>query len=1647
LPAPRPRRPAGAGWSQAWSEPVTGSVPGSLSVDAAGTVYVPVGARLSAFTWDANASGVHALWSGALPGTSAIAAPAIDGTGRLYVSQGARVQVLDEKPSFKVAYSANGDLFTQREIYGTPLAGWKVQLTNDPDAQSEPAYSRDPGALTWTTDALATLGNGAARAGVPYAASTPASAAALSEIDDLSGRALLPDGRRYVAFTDASTGTPAVRFARLPFGSATLGADDFAGAQGLDPAASASLARPGLATQHAVFSPDGKRVAWVECGGGIGAVVVLELSGTPAVRRFGTPLPEQTGCSGRSPAFSPDSRYLAVESGSGIYGLDLDGVVPFTSAAPSGTRYENPSWAPDGSELAVTRVSGRASDVVTLSGPQYRTAKRLVRGGQDPSYHLSKFPRPLVSGVDRAATPGDEIDVFGRGFDLIRPSANRVFFTHAARSAPVRATVVGTRVDVINGRGVLRVRVPELAGNGPLTVVTAAGVSDTPFTVLPQPLEAAQRRSVPGARIRVFGRGFDLAPAASTRVAFPSAGGTSLYGTVEGGGVDGDREFLVVVVPDGVVDGPISAESNVPGGLGQGHGCGQPACVFTRLHPTVTIRRNDGSPAAYGKQVTSGMTVSVAVHDVPVDPYFGTGRRIDLTVEPWSGPQGMDWKLRFATPAGPSTVLPLPATNGDTVDATAAATYLRSPDPKWDSWGDLDVWLGDASQPCTDPADPDPFGPCTAPYRDLRTRPNGVLRPLARAYLQTPRMNVPVIFVPGTSGTPLNLNAPAPRTYPVAPQVHDFPALCFHCSIVAQGGTVTANPGAVDPQGPRVWAGSELFNPTPGVESLLALCSQMKNCATAGALVSPLTSPICVLVTGAPCPPVFPHKTVSPAVHYSDLLGFTPAGKPVNPEIGISGADPVLRSLSLGPLAPIAGYPLEPIYEDVLSFLTGTPGRGNSAASVDSLGRPLTDARGAAAPRPLGSGPNGVYVFGYDWRDAMPDQADMLNTFITGVLSRPDVASVDTNPARPGIQPIDKAVVLGHSLGATIPRLAYLKRPDLVDQVISVGGGFGGVGMTLKVLAMGDNWGLGKTGFLFDQLADAGWGLAVQPWKTTQLAENWPTAYEQTFNSGRWFDDQGTATTTSARVDRTVISDGGQNVDSFSKLNTYLAGHNPGLAAKAVSDLASVPLDDFRSGTGSVFHYRIVGENVPTHVGARLTTAPRLDCNPGLNVLDPDCWPARVWWQPIDADGDQTIPYKSAVGQSLASDDRVFVLQADGTGRITGPGATTPTACMQAAPRMTSDPSRACHLDHSDLPNFGVSLSLINDLLAGRVGSQPQSAAAGLPFRSHSAVAENFALSTLSAPGPVPAPAAAAAAMRGASLRRPTETETPAPLRLEVRGLVRLKVSDGQGRVLGEKGGIPGAVYEPSTFLGANMTGNAGAQLPEDGAYDVELTAMGATQAELVARHGRSGFSLPPTAVREGTTIAFHVEPDGELPTTVAVTPRDGSSTREPLHALDAEGVGDHRPPVSVATVADGVLTVDAQDEGAGVRDVWASIDGGPPRRVERPLPIKDEQAVAVYATDYAGNVEHPHGPADAPAPAESMVSVSDEATLDVDFDRSRRVEVQTRAPWLSAELGDDGKLRLRVTREHVPDGEHAGLVRLAYADGAASASVAVAVE
>ena len=1519
------------------------------------------------------------------------------------------------------------------------------------------------------------VGNGAARSAVAFPAASPPTthaAPALSQIDDQTGRALLPDGGRYVGFTDTSGGSSSVQFTRLPFpappsAAKVLTAAEFAEAQGLDPPTAASLVASGLRTAHPAFSPDGRKVAWVECGPAGGGLVVLDLTSAPQVKRW-SPAPEHTGCIGRAPAFSPDSRWIAYESGAGIAGLELDGAGSFSSAPPAGQgiSYAQPAWSPDGSQIAVSVVSATQSWIASLSGKQYHVISNpLAHGASHPSYHLSKFPRPRVDHLAGGAVPavesqrpGGTIDVYGTGFDVIHPDANLIWFTHPERKAPVPGRVLSARVDPDSGLGVLRVRVPELAGNGPLTVVTGSGRASTPFVVLPSPTDALQRRSVPGARIRVFGRGFDLSPATSTRVVFSSATGTPLYGTVQGGGIDGDREFLVVVVPDGVADGLIKTESNVTSRVGQGFICTTPACAFTRLYPKVSIYRDDKALPAYQQQVTAGMTLHVGVTDVPVDPFFGTGREINLTVEPSDPPKGggQDWILQFrGTGSKLSPALTLPPSGGNTVDGAGTAVFQRSADPAWDRWGDLDVWMNDALHPA---------------------RPNDVLRPLDRAYLQTPRLNIPIVLVAGTSGSPLSLNTAPPLNAVHPAEFQPYPSVCTFCFITAQAGPVIANPGPPsETQGPRVWLGPEILNPQPGIESLLALCSQIPDCHS---LFSTVIASIC-LVSPVPCgpPPLVPTHDVTPLAGYPDLLAFSPAGTPIFPQIGPSTTDPIFRTVTVNPsLAKLAGHSLDPVYEDLISFLTERTGGGNSLVPVDSLGRRLTDAHGTPSPRPLNSGPNGLYLFPYDWRTAMPSQASALNTFISSVLNRPDVSSVDTNPARPGVQPIDKVVVITHSLGGPVARLAYLQRPDLTDQVISFGGGFAGVGKTLKILAMGDNWGIGQEGLVLDQLRDSGWGIAIQPWKVKQLAANWPTAYDQSFNSPNWFADNG-AVVGGQIVDRTVIREPGSSANTWGRMTDFLRNQNKALADAAVGfwnppgQPGGVPLDYFAEGTGPVFHYRVIGQGVRTSVGASLESGSTMACIPAA-FWDPariaiECPPRAVWWKAITADGDETVPYKTGIGRSASADDRIFVLPADTKGMVPGPtggGSPKPADCAQVYAAVTGDAAGACKLIHRNLPNYGTSLSLINDILGGRISSEPQAETAGLPFKrqtsaSTSATPENLMLSNLSKPAPAP------------PVRRPTvrartdQPANPAQLELEVRGLVQLRVRNQAGQLLGVPSDprspmrteIPGATYNPATFLGVGAAGNAVAYLPGDDSYDVEVTALADTTAELIARHDRSGLSLPPTDLTKGTTLSLHLEPARDLPRRITVSqPRQQQRTVF-LDMLGVGGVADREPPVSVATVDNGILTVNAADEGAGVRDIWVILDGRRFIRYTGPVDVPSGTGITVYASDRAGNYEQPHGPADAPNPAETVVTVplNRPAPTSVDIplnaDSGRGVHVAGSNRWLRAtiENSDDRHpvLHVSVAPQLVPRGIHAGVVRLAYGGAQAVSSVTVAVD
>ena len=797
-----------------------------------------------------------------------------------------------------------------------------------------------------------------------------------------------------------------------------------------------------------------------------------------------------------------------------------------------------------------------------------------------------------------------------------------------------------------------------------------------------------------------------------------------------------------------------------------------------------------------------------------------------------------------------------------------------------------------------------------------------------------------------------------------------------------------------------MWLGPEMLDPTPGIESALALCSQTVYCQ---ALFPLLEDALCGAIAGCPAKlPLVPNWTIGAKAGYADLLRFNLAGTPLNPTIAPSAADPDFRTLTLHPaLAALLGFSRQPVYEDLIAFLTEmtAAGTGSTTIPADSMGRRLLDPRGLPNPRPLNSGPNGLYLFPYDWRGSMPTQAAALRTFINGVLTRPDVASVDTNPSAPGTQPIDRVVLVTHSLGGPVARLAYLQQPGLVDQVVSFGGAFGGVGLTVKILGMGDNWGIGLNAPVLDDLADAGWGLTVQPWKVQQLARNWPTAFDQTINSATWFSDHGT-TAGGRIVNRSVqVGPFGAAVTTRAELDRLLDGFNSLLAAAArtfwdaPAQPGGVALEDFTGGTGRVFHYRVVGEGVSTDIGYHHPWEPTLSCPGALATASPryilmECTP-RPMPRAITADGDNIVPYKSAIGRTDLRDDRVFVIAATGSGTIPSPigslaGPPPPAACAQVVAAVTGDAASACQLRHGDLTSYGISLSLLNDILGGRVQSLGQAIATGLPFSSQT-VPENQTLSNLSEPVPPPKPTPAPAPAEAI----PTSVETgtgpgdpaesvPSPMELEVRGLVRVTVRDDSGNVLGAKpedparlvaDDIPGARYRPASFLGVIGVGDADVTVPPTGGFDVVLTALDRTQLDVVGRGGRGGFSTGPIDLDAGATVTFHADPFAESPPQVTIIQASGAEDIVAVAALDRYQAADRTPPHSTGRVDGGRLVLDATDDSAGVRDTWLLLADRGMLRYTEPIDIPADQPVTVFAVDRAGNVEPPHGVDGAPTP------------------------------------------------------------------------------
>jgi pimeloyl-ACP methyl ester carboxylesterase len=376
--------------------------------------------------------------------------------------------------------------------------------------------------------------------------------------------------------------------------------------------------------------------------------------------------------------------------------------------------------------------------------------------------------------------------------------------------------------------------------------------------------------------------------------------------------------------------------------------------------------------------------------------------------------------------------------------------------------------------------------------------------------------------------------------------------------------------------------------------------------------------------------------------HFLDVLAFTPMGIPAFPTA--AGQVLLTASSEKGPI---------PVYSPLISFLTSTPPFG--------LGRPLN------------TGANGVFLFGYDWRDGINVQATALSAFVDSVLRATGAP---------------KVVLLTHSLGGPIARAYYLSSTTnaaKVDQVISIAGGFNGVPFPLKILAMGDEW-VDTFSFLF-------WELSIDEWETQSLAQNWPTAYFQQPNSDLWFFDHGATTASGATIDRRYIRElrttqAMPSTTVASHQSWVARNHNAALMSAAASFFAPLPtqMGDFVNGTGDIFHHRIFSRGHRTVVGVQLTE-------------DADIGGKYSRKQAIQGDGDKTVPYHGHLGKTALSDDRTYVL-------------------VNGAPN-------AGDVRHLPLANNSNTFSLLSGMLDGTLCTQPQAAELGLGFLSHKDVVED----------------------------------------------------------------------------------------------------------------------------------------------------------------------------------------------------------------------------------------------------------------------------------------------------------------------------------
>ena len=1509
-----------SGGTLLWSEPLpTDRFPHAPVVDGAGIAALSssAGAVIGIRT-DTGLTGSRIAWQVNTSGT-ALASLAIDGHGRIFVGdRDGRLHAIDDQPAFRLyvqsdlAQGGNLDVYSLRETYGVLDPVRTLRLTQDTDADRQPAASLDRRVIGYVSyrstsdDAVIATPVGTRQQVItppvaPFSATSAETSPAFTPLDDRLGTPKPPHIRDYTAVTTDVAGLRRLRFvdpAAVP-GSAqwALTFTAWATALGVPPPLAAQLEPAQVEQSHAAFAPDGRKIAWrhSDRSTGTGRVWMLLLTSAGwQLTPVGPTYPynaERPDPSHDEPCFSPDSRWIAVHESLSVAIYDVFGVQApvYTSPPQGGDEPCHPSWAPDGSEIAVGVRRGASVDVQVASGANFAQYAPLTGTGttDEPSYDFFRMPPPQVISLDTdRQVPAATVQLRGRGFDILHPENNTVDFADSRHTGRIVAQVLTASVDPYLGLGVLTVRIPLLAGHGSIRVTTRFGTVLSPdFHVLPDPSNLVQRRTVPGALIRVFGRGFDLSPASQHTILFGAAAGGTVSAAAQSGEVVGNREFLVVRVPQGVAPVATVRVENPYGGRDCPVTLGLLTPIVTLLRPVASGPTPAGtappaSPAglpSYAGQGAAGAMVTVRGSGFPFDPYFGygtTSASLTADIAPALQPTP-------PLPAVPIRTLGFAATGPDTADLATATFAFPGLGPGHPG-GVLRILAADSNLPAA----------------------------AAQTTFRVPETNIPIIFVPGTSGTSLDI-APGvftPITASMPFHIHTFPWLSqnplpwplnpfgplYHFGRNFTYSPTTPNtyppPGPVfdhpgDSRGPRVWAGPE------GVAEVL-------NTTLTGNVGN----------------------------HYLDICAFDSTGSPVHPEIvpGTVIEDAMVTPPVFSGSVNAWGFVEE--YKPVIEFLNtpnmakSWPGRPVCRSANPATGVCL-DANGNAA-----SGRNAVYLFNLDWRQSVPTEAARLATFIDAVRGRPDVAG-------------RKVAIITHSYGGPVARAYYLDPASgaqaKIDQVISLGGGFLGVVQPMDILEQGGSWGFG---FSLGPL-----GLGVQPWETQSLAQNWPTAYFQMPNSEAWFADHG-ATIGGRVINRSYIRDyrplipgivsGAGEITSYAASNAWIGlRHNGALATAQTGFFAPVggptlPMGDFTNGTGMIYHHRIVGKGrMDTVVATAVRWGPSLDAwvyLPGT----PESFAANrgtQHWESVYGDGDSTIPYHGAIGLTDPQDDRIYVL--DGA-------------------------------KHSDLPLLpeiigqGSVKGLLELLLEGAVGSINQ---APPPFGSQNQ------METLAVPVPL--------AVRGAEPDR--QRELADRWLVEVTGLAQLDVTDADGNHLGPhprlpdgiEERIPGASYRPgppvtTVFLPA-------------GRYDLRVTAKVRQALRIRVRRYAgaevlSSLLFRELAVEPGDIARFTLARTTSLDAAawLTVEPGGGGAQRRiAANVLTPAQSEDTAPPRTWARISDGTLVVDADDSpgGSGVYRTIVSLNGTDRISYDGPLAVPlDATMVMAYSEDAAGNLEYP---------------------------------------------------------------------------------------